>query len=110
LTPQEWFPAFRACVLQYHRQHPDHDPLWLKEHHRELYQRIVAQENLIDALGTVQFSELMDHLKEWRSLMLQAEFATAEDVRKLFGGELATAEGVARAGAGQKNTSMSVIW
>lgn len=85
-------PVLRACVLQYHREHPDHDRLWLKEHHRELYQRIVAQENAIDALGTVQLSKLMEHLKEWRSMMLQAEFATADDVRELFGGKVMTTE------------------
>lgn len=78
LTPQQWFPVFRAFVLQYYREHPDHDRLWLKDDHRELYQRIVAQEHKIDALGTVKLSELMGHLREWRDLMLQAEFATAE--------------------------------
>jgi len=90
LTPVQWFPVFRACVLAYYRDHPDHDRMWLKDHHPELYRCIVVQENLIDAFGTVQFSELMKQLSKWRSLMLQAEFATAEDVKKLFGGEVMT--------------------
>ena len=90
LTPQQWFPVLSACILQYHREHPDHDRLWLKEHRYELYQQIVAQENEIDALGTVRLSELMVHIKEWRRLMLQAEFATADDERELFGGDVLT--------------------
>jgi len=60
----------------------------LKEEHQELYQSIVNQEDLIDALGTIRLSFLMEHLKEWRRLMLQSEFATVADVRALFGSHL----------------------
>jgi len=61
--------------------------------YHELYQQIVAQEHKIETLGTVRFADLMTELKEWRRLMLQAEFATAEDVKGLCGGDIREKDG-----------------
>ena len=53
---------------------PDFDYGWLRQNRLELYQRIKAKENQIDALGAARLSQVMALLREWRELILRAEF------------------------------------
>ena len=74
LTPDQWYPEFHRLHVQVVQEIPNFDYLWLREHRPDLYWAIKAKENEIDALGDARLSEVMAIMREWRELILKAEF------------------------------------
>ena len=74
LNPELWYPPFRDFHQKVVAQTPDFDYGWVHQNRLELYRRIKAKEDEIDALGAAQMSRVMALLREWRELILTAEF------------------------------------
>ena len=70
----QWYPDFRDFHHKVIAETPDFDYLWLKTHKPDLYQTIRAKENALDDLRDARLSEIMAIMREWRGLILQAEF------------------------------------
>jgi hypothetical protein len=81
LSVEDWYSHFLKFCRQVYAETPDFDCLWLKENRADLYRVIKAKENEIDALGGARLSEVMAVLREWRSLILKAEFVRKESPR-----------------------------
>lgn len=78
LTPDQWYPHFRDFHHRVVSEAPDFDYLWLKEHKPDLYRSIKAKENEIDALREARLAHVVGIMREWRELVLQAEFERRE--------------------------------
>ena len=78
LPVEAWFPVFadlhRRLVLEVR----DFDWLWVKENNPDLYRSLKSKEDELDALGEVRRSEVMTIIREWRELLLKAEFERRE--------------------------------
>ena len=74
LTLDEWYFQFRDFHHRVIEETPDFDYLWLKENRRVFYQAIKVKEKAIDALGEARLSQVMAIMREWRELILKAEF------------------------------------
>lgn len=81
LTPEQWYPEFHRFHVHVCHEIPDFDRLWVKQHRSHLYQKIKSLENQIDALGEAKLSEVMVIMREWRELILSAEFEWKETQR-----------------------------
>jgi hypothetical protein len=73
LSPDDWYPEFRAFHHQVIRETPDFDYLALKERQRDLYDAIKAKEKELDSLGPAPLSRVMEIMRDWRALILEAE-------------------------------------
>ncbi len=82
LSPEQWYPPFREFHHNVTRQTPDFDYGQLRTRNPDLYQRINAKENEIDELGAARLSEVMVIMREWRRLVLAAEFEQQETRRR----------------------------
>ena len=74
LSPVQWYPHFRDYHHTVISKTPHLDWLWVKEHRQDLCWAIKAKENEIDALGPAPLSRVIEIMKEWRELVLKAEF------------------------------------
>ena len=74
LSLEQWYPEFHRFHMAVVVETPDFDYGWIRQNRLELYQRIKAKENQIDALGAARLSQVMALLREWRELILRAEF------------------------------------
>jgi len=74
LPLEAWYPVFKELHRKVVAETPHFDYLWLKEHRPDLYQAIKAKENELDALGPAPLSQVMAIMREWRGLILKAEF------------------------------------
>jgi hypothetical protein len=81
LSVEDWYSPFQKFCREVYAETPDFDCLWLKENRVDLYRVIKAKENEIDALGAARLSEVMAVLREWRRLILKAEFERKESAR-----------------------------
>ncbi len=73
LTPEQWYPEFHRFHVQVVQETPDLDWQWLREQQPDLHKSIKDKENELDALGEARLSEVMEIMREWRALILQAE-------------------------------------
>ncbi len=74
LAPEHWYPYFRDLHHKVIEETPNFDYLWLKEHRPDLYQTIKVKEDELDALQEAKLSEVMAIVRQWRELVLQAQF------------------------------------
>ncbi len=74
LTIAQWYPYFRDFHHKVIVETSSFDYLWLKEHRPDLYQAIKAKENELDAIQEARLSEVMAIVRQWRELVLKAEF------------------------------------
>ena len=74
LSPDQWYPPFRDFHHKAVSETPNLDFCWLREHRPDLYGLLKAKENEIDALGSARLSEVMAVMREWRTLLLHADF------------------------------------
>jgi len=81
VSPEQWFPSFRYFHHNVIRESPDFDYAWVCQNRPELYGAIKGKENQIDALGAAQLSQVMALLREWRELILTAEFERQQFTR-----------------------------
>jgi hypothetical protein len=75
-----WFPHFRAFHQQVITETADFDYGELCERNCELYRRIKTKENEIDVLGPARLSEVIAIMREWRELILTAEFKRSDGI------------------------------
>ncbi|MCH7911731.1 MAG: hypothetical protein IH856_01655 [Deltaproteobacteria bacterium] len=78
LSPGQWYPHFRDFHHKVIAETPNFDYLWLKEHGPDLYRDIKAKENALDALGDARLSTVVALMRQWRELVLKAEFELVE--------------------------------
>jgi len=74
LTPDQWYPHFRDFHHRVIKETPDFDYGWLRANRLDLYQLIKTKEEELDALGEARLSQIMAIMREWRELVLKAEF------------------------------------
>ena len=79
LSPGEWYLHFTAFVTEVYKATPDFDLAWLRNNRTDLYQQIRAIEDQIDRLQEVRLSEIMSMMREWRTLILRADFELRKD-------------------------------
>lgn len=82
LSPDQWFLPFREFHHGVIRETPDFDYAELRKQNPDLYRRIKAKEKEIDALGSARLSDVMALMREWRELILRAEFEQREARRR----------------------------
>jgi hypothetical protein len=78
LSVEDWYSPFQKFCREVYAETPDFNCLWLKENRVDLYRRIKDKENEIDALKAARLSEVMAIMREWRELVLRAEFERRE--------------------------------
>ena len=78
LSPEQWYREFHRFHVQIVQETPDLDWKWLREQRPELFQAIRQKEDELDALGNARLSEVMVIMREWRELILKAEFERVE--------------------------------
>lgn len=78
LPAEAWYREFHGLHVQIAQENPDFDRLWLKQYRPDLHQAIRAKENEIDALQEARLSQVMIIMREWRELVLKAEFERRE--------------------------------
>lgn len=74
LDPEQWYPEFHRFHMAVVHETPDFDYGWVRQNNPHLYRHIKAKENKIDALSVAKLSQVMALLREWRELILTAEF------------------------------------
>jgi len=74
LPLEAWYPVFKELHRKVIAETPDFDYLWLKQHRPDLYQAIRAKESDLDAIQEARLSVVMAIIRQWRELVLQAEF------------------------------------
>jgi len=80
LSPDQWYREFHRFHVQVVL---DLDWAWLRECRPELLKSIRGKEAQLDALGDARLSEVMVIMREWRELILKAEFARNEATKKI---------------------------
>jgi len=78
LTPDQWYREFHHFHVQVVQETPDLDWKWLREQRPELFQAIRQKEDELDRLGEAKLSEVMAIMRQWRELVLKAEFERVE--------------------------------
>jgi hypothetical protein len=81
LHADQWYPDFRDFHHKVIAETPDFDYGWISQNRLELYRLIKTKENQIDALGAARLSQVMALLREWRELILRAEFERQQSTR-----------------------------
>jgi len=81
LSPEQWYPEFHRFHMAVIAETPDFDYGWLRRNRLVLYRQIKAKENEIDALGSARLSNVMALMREWRELILMAEFERRRSTR-----------------------------
>ena len=74
LALEDWNRPFRDFHHAVVRETPDFDYLWLRANAPDHYSKIKALENQIDELGPARLSVIIGIMREWRELMLKAQF------------------------------------
>jgi hypothetical protein len=74
LTVEQWLPEFLAFHRQVVREIPDFDWGWIREHRPETHKALRTKEAEIDALREAPLSRVMRIMREWRDIVLNAEF------------------------------------
>jgi len=74
LTPKQWYPDFRDFHHKVIAETVDFNYGWLRANSPDLYQAIKVKEDELDALQEAKLSEVMAIVRQWRELVLQAEF------------------------------------
>ena len=74
LSLEQWYPHFRDYHHRVVSESPDFDYRWLHQNKPNLFQAIKLKEKEIDALRSARLSQVMALLREWRELVLTAEF------------------------------------
>lgn len=74
LPVEAWFPVFKALHRKVIAETRNFDYGWLRRNRLDLYQAIRTKEDELDALQEVKLSEIMTIIREWRELVLKAEF------------------------------------
>jgi len=74
LPIEAWFPVFKELHHKVIAETLDFDYGWLRQHRPDLYQAIKTKENEIDALQEAKLSQVVAIMREWRELVLKAEF------------------------------------
>ena len=78
LTPSQWFPSFTDFHHNVIAGIGDFDYAWLRANRTDLYQAIKTKESELDSLGDARLSQVMEIMREWRELVLKAEFERRE--------------------------------
>ena len=78
LSPDQWYREFHRFHVLVVQETPDLDWAWLREQRPELLQTIKDKEAKLDALGDAKLSEVLAIMREWRGLILNAEFERVE--------------------------------
>jgi len=73
LSPDQWYPEFHRFHVQVVQENPNLDWQWLREQRPDLYQAIKTKENELDGLQEARLSQVMEMMRQWRGLILQAE-------------------------------------
>jgi len=73
LTPEIWIPHFRDFHHRVIAETADFDYGWLRTNRPDLYQHIKTKENELDGLQEARLSQVMEMMRQWRDLVLQAE-------------------------------------
>jgi hypothetical protein len=81
LNADQWYPDFSDFHHKVIAETPDFDYAWVCQYRPELYRAIKVKENEIDALGPARLSQIMALLREWRELILTAEFERKQFTR-----------------------------
>ena len=74
LSAGDWYPHFAAFVTGACNATPDFDLSWLRTNRPDLHRAVQAKEEEINRLQDARLSEVMGFLREWRGLLLKAEF------------------------------------
>jgi len=72
LTITQWYPHFRDFHHKVIAETPNYG--WLRANRPDLYQAVKAKENELDAIQEARLSEVMAIVRQWRELVLKAEF------------------------------------
>jgi hypothetical protein len=81
LSVEQWYPEFHRFHMAVIAETPDFDYGWLRRNRLVLYQEIKAAENEIDALGSARLSNVIALMRQWRELILMAEFERRQSTR-----------------------------
>jgi hypothetical protein len=74
LSVAQWYPEFHRFHMAVVNETPGFDYGWVRHNRPDLYRRIRVKEDEIDALGVARLSQVMELLRQWRELILMAEF------------------------------------
>ncbi len=74
LIPDQWYPHFRDFHHRVIADTRNVDYGWLRANRPDLYHTIKAKENELDGLQEARLSEVMAIVRQWRELVLKAEF------------------------------------
>lgn len=85
LSPDQWYPHFRDFHHRVLSETPDLDYAWLKKHRPRLYREIKNLEGALDVLEYVRLSRVMKIMRQWRALILKAEFEQRKFEREARG-------------------------
>ncbi len=78
LPVEAWFPVFKELHRRVIADTHNFDYGWLRISKLDLYERIKTKEKELDSLGYARLSEVMAIVREWRELVLKAEFESKE--------------------------------
>ena len=74
LPVEAWYLGFKELHRKVISESPNFDYGWLRANRPDLYRAIRGKENGLDALQEARLSEVMAIMREWRELILKAEF------------------------------------
>ncbi len=74
LPVEAWFPVFKELHRKVIAENRNFDFGWLRCTRPDLFQAIRGKESELDGLGPAPLSHVMAIMRQWRELMLQAEF------------------------------------
>jgi hypothetical protein len=81
LSVEQWYPEFHRFHTTVVAETPDFDYGWLSHNRPDLYRQIKAKEDQIDGLDAPRLSKVMAVMREWRELILTAEFERKQAIR-----------------------------
>jgi hypothetical protein len=81
LSVEQWYPEFHRFHMAVVNQTPGFDYGWVRHNRPDLYRRIRVKEDEIDALSGARLSHVMALLREWREMVLTAEFERQQFTR-----------------------------
>lgn len=82
LGPGGWYPEFHSYHESVVKETPNFDYILLRQRNPDLYREIKVKENEIDMLQGARLSEVMALVREWRGLILKADFEQRRAERK----------------------------